>query len=105
LPPSSSISKNRKKRRRNNIMAEMKYKELSMDLIGTCVNKLLDAHLTKPEFLDCMCEIYMRTILGYCKAEHLDPLETLTLFHQKCEEISLKGHDEAKRELETKRLA
>ena len=86
-------------------MAEMKYKELSMDVIGTCINKLLDAHLTKPEFLDCMCEIYMRTILGYCKAEHLDPLETLTLFHQKCEEISLKGHDEAKRELETKRLA
>ena len=51
-----------------------------------------------------MCEIYMRTILGYCKAENLDPLEVLTLFHTKCEEISLKGHEEAKRELETKML-
>lgn len=83
----------------------MKYKELSMNIIGACVNKLRDAHLTKPEFLDCMCEIFMRTILGYCKAEHLDPLETLTLFHMKCEEISLKGHEEAKRELEMKKLS
>ena len=83
----------------------MKYKELSMDIIETCAKKLLDAHLTKQEFLDCMCEIYMRTIIGYSKAENLDPLETLTLFHMKCEEISLKGHDEAKRELEMKLLS
>ena len=83
----------------------MKYKELSMDVIGTCIEKLRHEHLTKPEFLDCMCEIYMRTILGYCKAENLDPLEVLTLFHMKCEEISLKGHEEAKRELETKKLS
>lgn len=82
----------------------MKYKELSMELIGICVNKLIDAKFLKSEFIDFMCEIYMRTILGYCKAENLDPLETLTLFHEKCEEISLKGHDEAKKELEAKRL-
>ena len=77
----------------------MRYKELSMDIIRYCINKLRSCGLTKAQFLDCMCEIYMRTILGYCKAEKLDPLETLTLFHMKCEEISLKGHEEAKREL------
>jgi len=85
-------------------LSDMKYKELSMSIIGTCVDKLRNANLSKQEFLDCMCEIYMRTILGYCKAENLDPLEVLTLFHTKCEEISLKGHEEAKRELETKML-
>lgn len=83
----------------------MKYKDLSMDIIGTCVRKLQEAHLTKTEFLDCMSEIYMRTIIGYSKAENLDPLETLTLFHMKCEEISLRGHDEAKREMEMKLLS
>ena len=82
----------------------MKYKELSMEIIVSNVEKLVKAGLKKSEFIDCMCEIYMRTILGYCKAEHLDPLETLTLFHTKCEEISLKGHDEAKRELKNKKL-
>lgn len=82
----------------------MKYKELSIEIIASNVEKLMKAGLKKSEFIDCMCEIYMRTILGYCKAENLDPLEVLTLFHQKCEEISLKGHEEAKRELETKRL-
>ena len=82
----------------------MKYKELSMEIIVSNVEKLMKAGLKKSEFIDCMCEIYMRTILGYCKAENLDPLEVLILFHQKCEEISLKGHEEAKRELETKRL-
>ena len=82
----------------------MKYKELSMEIIVSNVEKLMKAGLKKSEFIDCMCEIYMRTILGYCKAENLDPLEVLTLFHQKCEEISLKGHEEAKKELETKRL-
>jgi hypothetical protein len=51
-----------------------------------------------------MCDIYMRTILGYCKAENLDPLETLTLFHQAAEAISLKGHEEAKKEMEHKKI-
>lgn len=83
----------------------MKYKELSTGIIEYCMNKLRNARLTKAQFLDCMCEIYTRTILAYCKAEKLDPLETLTLFHMKCEEISLKGHEEAKRELETKQLS
>ena len=82
----------------------MEYKELSMDIISTCVNKLRDAHLTKQQFISAMCEIYMRTILGYCKAENLDPLETLTLFHQEAEAISLKGHEEAKKEMEANRM-
>ena len=68
-----------------------------MDIIGVCVKKAQDAKLSKSEFIDFMCEVYMRTIIGYCKVENLDALETLTLFHEKCEEISLKGHDEAKR--------
>jgi hypothetical protein len=83
----------------------MKYTELSMDIIGICVKKVQDAKLKKSEFIDFMCETYMRTIIGYCKAENLDPLETLTLFHEKCEEISLKGHDEAKMEMETRRIS
>lgn len=82
----------------------MKYKELSMDIIGICVEKIRKEHLSKIEFIDFMCEAYMRMILGYCRAERLDPYETLTLFHTKCEEISIKGHEEARRELETKRI-
>lgn len=78
----------------------MEYKELSMEIIGICINKLRNAHLTKQLFISVMCEIYMRTILGYCKAENLDPLEALTLFHQAAEAISLKGHEEAKKEIE-----
>ena len=81
----------------------MEYKDLSMDIIGICVSKLRNAKLTKQQFISAMCDIYMRTILGYCKAENLDALETLTLFHQAAEEISLKGHEEAKKEMETNR--
>jgi hypothetical protein len=82
----------------------MDYKELSMDIIGLCVNRLRKAGLTKQQFISAMCDIYMRTILGYCKAENLDPLETLTLFHQAAEAISLKGHEEAKKEMEHKKI-
>ena len=78
----------------------MDYKNLSMDIIGICVNRLRGAHLTKQQFISAMCDIYMRTILGYCKAEGLNPLETLTLFHQAAEAISLKGHEEARKEME-----
>lgn len=80
----------------------MEHKKLSMEIIGTCVNMLRNANLTKQQFISAMCEIFMRTILGYCKAENLDPLETLTLFHQAAEAISLKGHDEARKEMEGK---
>ena len=82
----------------------MEYKELSIEIIGLCVNRLRKAGLTKQQFISAMCDIFMRTILGYCKAENLDALETLTLFHQAAEEISLKGHEEAKKEMETKRI-
>lgn len=83
----------------------MKYKDLSMEIIGICVKIIQDAKLTKSEFIDFMCEAYTRIILGYCKAEKLDPLETLTLFHEKCEEISLKGREEARMELEQEMIS
>lgn len=82
----------------------MEYKELSMEIIGFCVNRLRNAGLTKQNFVSVMCDIYMRTIIGYSKAMNLDPLEMLTLFHQAAEAISLKGHEEAKKEMEAKKL-
>lgn len=77
----------------------MDYKELSMEIIGICVRRLKEAHLTKQQFISAMCEIYTRTIIGYCKAESLDPLEALILFDQAADAMILKGYEEAKKEM------
>lgn len=80
----------------------MSIRELSIEIVRDCILRLASARLTRAQFLDVMCEIHMRTIVGYCKASGLDPYETLRLFHDKNEEISRRGYEEAKWELECK---
>lgn len=80
----------------------MSIRELSTQIVRDCILRLASARLTKAQFLDVICEIHMRTIVGYCMASGLDPYEILRLFHDKNEEISRKGYEEAKWELECK---
>lgn len=81
----------------------VKYRELTTEIIGYCVLRLRSARVNRFEFIDVMCDIFMRTIIAYCQAMNLDAYETLRLFHEKNEEISSKGYEAAKFEMECKR--
>lgn len=82
----------------------MKFEKVAKEIACEILKKMAQNGLGRNEFLDVMSEAYMVSIIAYCKVEELDPLEALTLFHQKAEEISLRGHDEARRELEQRQL-